>query len=118
MTATDVTASKERPAHLFKPGASGNPAGRPPGARSKFSEAFIQDLASIWEARGIEVLQECATKEPGTFLKVCASLMPRDVRLDVTLDAAGFVDRFRNAIKMLGNTPPARLPRPRVINND
>jgi hypothetical protein len=101
----------------FIAGNAGN-GGRKPGARSKFSESFIQDLASIWETRGIEVLQKCATDEPGTFLKVCASLMPKDVNLSVGLDAGSFVDRFRSALEMLGNEAPARLPRPRVINND
>jgi hypothetical protein len=62
--------------------------GRPKGARSRFSEAFIEDLAAIWEERGIEVLQKCAEAEPGTFLKVCASLMPRDISLSVTHDGA------------------------------
>jgi hypothetical protein len=30
---------------LFKPGQSGNSAGRPIGSRNKFSEAFCRDLA-------------------------------------------------------------------------
>jgi hypothetical protein len=30
----------------FKPGQSGNPTGRPPGARGRFSEAFVNDVAT------------------------------------------------------------------------
>ena len=93
--------------------------GRPKGARSKFSEAFIQDLHAVWEERGIEALEKCASDEPGTFLRVCASLMPRDLNLNVGVDVSDFATKFRHAVELLGNEPVS-LPRKslRLIKHD
>ncbi len=49
---------------LFQPGQSGNSKGRPKGTRNKLSEAFLHDLRDCWSRRGIQVLEEVATKEP------------------------------------------------------
>jgi Family of unknown function (DUF5681) len=115
----EITAPKQRGVP-FKPGQSGNPAGRPKGARSRFSSAFIHDLASIWEARGIEVLEKCATEEPGTFLKVCASLMPKDIvvtgNVDLGVNPQDLLASFRTAVAALGNDPERLLRPMKVIN--
>jgi hypothetical protein len=51
------------------------------------------------------VLDRVARDEPGTLLKVVASLMPRDIRIDqhVTVNPGEFLDRFHAARAMLGN---------------
>jgi len=70
---------------LFRPGASGNPLGRPSGSRNKFSDQFYRDLAATWEGLGAEAMQKCALTEPAKFVAICASLIPKDV--SVTLSA-------------------------------
>jgi hypothetical protein len=67
-------------------------------------------------------LQRCAEEEPAQFVRVVASLMPKDINLNVAVDVADFATKFRTACAMLGNTEPSRLRRPlpgqRVIEHD
>jgi hypothetical protein len=87
--------------------------GRQPGSRNKLAEAFIADLVSAWNEHGTTALRRCAQEEPGTFLRIVASLMPRDVNLSIGIDVASFADKFAAAAELLGHDiDPPRLRRP------
>jgi hypothetical protein len=95
--------------------------GRPRGARSRLGEAFLEDLRDAWNEHGATALTACAINEPGTFCKIVASLLPRDINVNVAVDPRGFVEKFRSAVALLGNDPPQRLRKPlpgRVIEHD
>jgi hypothetical protein len=58
------------------PGQSGNPAGRSIGARSRFTEAFVGDVARVWEQHGASVLENMVASEPAKFADLCSRLIP------------------------------------------
>lgn len=63
----------------FKPGVSGNPAGRPKGARAKLGEAFIEGLHLAFEERGQRAIDIVAERQPDVFLKIIKDTLPREV---------------------------------------
>jgi hypothetical protein len=65
--------------HQFKPG---NP-GRPRGSRNKLGEAFIAALAEDFEKHGVEVIERVRIEKPDAYIKVIASLLPKDLNLNV-----------------------------------
>jgi uncharacterized protein DUF5681 len=88
-------AAVERPNHLWKPGQSGNPAGRPKGARSKFSEALVQAFAQDFEENGAEVIKKVRSERPSEYLKIAASLVPK--QMEIEADISGLTHEERVA---------------------
>ena len=70
----------------WPPGKSGNPAGKPPGTRTAFSQGFIRDFALVWAEEGLEAVRKVAKNIPETFVAIAARICPNDVRL--TLEQA------------------------------
>jgi len=67
--------------HLWKPGQSGNPNGRPPGARSKLSAAFIKALSDNFEKHGVDTVDKIREEKPDVYLNVIGKLMPKLMEL-------------------------------------
>ena len=63
----------------FSKGVSGNPAGRPKGARSKLTEDFFRDMAEAWEERGKAALLEMVAERPHEFVKTAAGLQSKEL---------------------------------------
>jgi len=69
--------------HLFKPGQSGNPRGRPRGARVRLSEAFFRDFLADWEEHGQEALARFREERPHDYVRVMAGLVPKHLNMDM-----------------------------------
>ena len=69
----------------WKPGQSGNPKGRPQGSRNKLSEEFFRDLCRAWEIYGEAALHTTAMEHPVEFVRLVASLMPRELEATTTV---------------------------------
>jgi Family of unknown function (DUF5681) len=80
---------KNRPASLWKPGESGNPAGRPQGTRNRYSEDVLTVLANDWAAGGADVVARVRATDPSTYLRVVASILPKDVLVNVQQSVPG-----------------------------
>lgn len=65
--------------HQFKPG---NP-GRPKGARNKLGEAFLEAMHDDFEAHGVAAIVQVRTEKPDQYLKVIASILPKDLNVNI-----------------------------------
>lgn len=80
----DRTARKQPVGVPFEPGQSGNPAGRPKGSRNKLGEAFLEDMLVAWSDKGKAAIESVIRERPQDFLKVVASILPKEIAAEVT----------------------------------
>lgn len=66
----------------FLTGNSGG--GRPKGARQKLGEKFLEDLFEAWDAKGIAAINQVISERPQDFLKVVASILPKEIAAEIT----------------------------------
>ncbi|OFW14498.1 MAG: hypothetical protein A3H27_06595 [Acidobacteria bacterium RIFCSPLOWO2_02_FULL_59_13] len=95
----------------FSPGQSGNPGGKPVAARNKLQGEFLRALADDFERYGIYAIARARRMDPLGYVKVCASLMPKEFELtrslneftDEQLDAAIITIRAILAVESDGS---------------
>ena len=105
------SAAREQYRHLqpyqWKPGQSGNPKGRAKGTRHRIQEAFLQDFLEAWLAFGRPALMAAAWTKPAEFVKVAASLMPKEVDQTITtINMDRMTDKQLAAIAFGSSGPP------------
>jgi hypothetical protein len=66
-------------AQQWRPGQSGNPKGRPIGSRNKLNEKFILALHDDFAKHGPAVIEKVRETRPEIYLKVIASILPREL---------------------------------------
>lgn len=70
----------------WKKGQSGNPkGGKVSNARRLLSDQFLRDLGREWKKRGTKAITDVAEDDPGTFLRVVASLLPKEIHQDINV---------------------------------
>jgi hypothetical protein len=113
----------------FAPGFSGNPGGSPEATRRAFNKRFLLDLAEDWQQHGREVFKRVRRESPASYLKVCALLVPREMKVEHSGGVKAMTDeQIEQAIEAIqimlaaqageaakvieGTAEPAALPAP------
>ncbi|MBO6755464.1 MAG: hypothetical protein JJ902_04005 [Roseibium sp.] len=65
-----------------RPFEKGN-SGRPKGSRNKLGEAFLAEMLADWEEHGKSVIEDVRKDKPDVYLKVVASILPKDLNVNV-----------------------------------
>ena len=77
--------------------------GRPKGARNKLGEAFIQALHDSFEQHGPETIETVRVEKPDQYLKVIASLLPKEHTLNINDMDAMTDDELAERIRSLAS---------------
>jgi hypothetical protein len=126
ITTTSTSDGRDPQSGRFLTGNNGGP-GRKTGSRNKLGEAFVADLRADWEQHGPAVIEQVRKAEPAAYLRVVASLMPRQLEADFTVgvfhDATIVLEAFRMASELTGADPDRALQRlrrhaPHLIDHD
>jgi hypothetical protein len=65
--------------YQFQPGNTGG--GRVKGSRNKLALHFVADLQAEWEEHGREVIRIARIEKPVEFMKVIASVLPKEFEI-------------------------------------
>lgn len=67
----------------WKPGQTGNPNGRPTGARQKLTDSFIRDLSAHYAQHGAEIITRVAEQDPVSYMNIVARFIPKETELTI-----------------------------------
>jgi len=99
---TGGKADDPRSVSWFKPGNNANPKGRPKGSRNVLGEDFISALQADFKEHGPSAVETVRKERPQDYLKVIASILPKEVNVNKTAlqelsddELAGILDAVR-----------------------
>jgi hypothetical protein len=95
------TEKKLRNLKPFQPGQSGNPKGRPKGARNRLGTAFLEALEVDFNQFGPQAIAQVREKKPEVYMRVVADLLPKEASINVEASEA-FVNLWRRISDGLG----------------
>lgn len=70
----------------FKAGNVANPGGKPTGARNSLQGDFMRALADDFAEHGIEAITRTRLEKPSDYIKIVASLMPKELEIKRPLE--------------------------------
>ena len=70
----------------WQKGQSGNPAGRPKGARNLLSESVLKELISHWEENSRDAIDRTCKEQTAAYLRAVLLLVPKDFAMTVERD--------------------------------
>ena len=92
----------------WKPGRSGNPKGRPKGARNRLGTQFLEALEADFNKHGEQAIEQVRQKKPEVYMRVVADLLPKEANINVEAGEA-FVELWRKISDGLGDELADRL---------
>jgi hypothetical protein len=66
----------------FAPGYSGNPGGSLEATRRSFNKDFLLALAADFKRHGPEAIAKVRKQQPAAYMKICALLVPREMKVE------------------------------------
>jgi len=108
VASADKTAKKQPRGKPFQPGQSGNPKGRPMGARNRLGTQFLEALEADFNQYGPEAIALVREKKPDVYMRVVADLLPKEANINVEAGEA-FVELWRRISDGLGDDLADRL---------
>jgi hypothetical protein len=69
-------------------------AGRPKGSRTALTAKVIDDILRHWKKNGANALDEMFDKDPSSYVRTIASLIPRDVKVQTDINVS-FIDAIK-----------------------
>jgi hypothetical protein len=73
----------------WKPGQSGNTAGRKPGSRNKLSEDVIEMVAKTAREGGLQAFERMRDEDPSAYCKMLVGLIPQQFKVEHEHSIAG-----------------------------
>jgi hypothetical protein len=102
MTDTHVEPLREDrlPNGQFKKGVYKGGPGFPHGKRRDLELALVDDVVRDWRKHGAKVLTRVREDDPSTYLRVVASLLPKDlnVNVNVDIDPAAITEKLQELV--------------------
>jgi hypothetical protein len=105
---TDNTEKKLRNLKPFNQGQSGNPKGRPKGARNRLGTQFLEALEADFNQHGAKAIALVREKKPEVYMRVVADSLPKEANINVEAGEA-FVELWRKISEGLGDELADRL---------
>jgi hypothetical protein len=113
---TDNTEKKLSNLVPFKPGQSGNPKGRPEGARNRLGTQFLEALEADFNQFGSQAINQFGSQaialvrenKPEVYMRVVADLLPKEANINVEAGEA-FLELWRKISDGLGDELAERL---------
>ena len=81
---SNPTYSPKRINGKFAPGYSGNPGGSLEATRRSFNRDFLLALAADFKQHGASAIEKVRKQQPAAYMKICALLVPREMRVEHT----------------------------------
>src|SRR5262245_51889863 len=82
----------------FRAGVSGNPLGNRHHSRHLLNQEFIQALLLHFRQHGKKAIERVAREHPAAYMKICALLVPREMKIEQTNRITGLSDEQLDAM--------------------